>query len=66
MDKVRWIAHPKLRLFHFQIKTYYLPDVNYLTDNQSLVWIQPVVNKDINKQELVTVTIKFFHQESIN
>ena len=59
MDKVRRIAHPKLRVFHFQIKTYYLPDANYPTDNPSLVWIQPVINKDINKQELITVTIKF-------
>ena len=32
MDKVRRIVHPKLRPFHFQIKTYYLSaDANYPT-----------------------------------
>jgi len=35
MNKVRWIVHPKLRPFHFQIKTYYLSDANYPTDNPS-------------------------------
>ena len=35
MDKVRWIVHPKLRPFHFQIKTYYLSDASYPTDNPS-------------------------------
>ena len=35
MDKVRRIDHPKLEPFHFQIKTYYLSDVNYVTDNPS-------------------------------
>ena len=35
MDKVRRIVHPKLEPFHFQIKTYYLSDVNYVTDNPS-------------------------------
>ena len=34
MDKVRWIVHPKLRPFYFQIKMYYLSDTN-LTDNPS-------------------------------
>ena len=29
MDKVRRIVYPKLRQFHFQIKTYYLSDANY-------------------------------------
>ena len=29
MDKVRRIVHPKLKPFHFQIKTYYLSDANY-------------------------------------
>ena len=43
MDKVRRIVHPKLRPFHFQIKTYYLWDANYPTDNPSLVWIRPIV-----------------------
>ena len=47
MDKVRRIVHPKLRLFYFQIKTWYLCDANYptdnpsQTDNPSLVWIRP-------------------------
>ena len=31
MEKVRRIVHPKLRPFHFQIKTYYLSDANYPT-----------------------------------
>ena len=35
MDKVRRIVHLKLRPFHFQIKTYYLSDANYPTDNPS-------------------------------
>ena len=34
-DKVRWIIHSKLKPFHFQIKTYYLSDSNYQTDNPS-------------------------------
>ena len=34
-DKVRRIVHAKLKLFHFQIKTYYLSDVNHQTDNPS-------------------------------
>ena len=33
MGKVRRIVHPKLRPFHFKIKTYYLSDANYPTDN---------------------------------
>ena len=35
MDKVRRIVHSKLKLFHFQIKTYYLSDANHETDNPS-------------------------------
>ena len=35
MDKVRRIVHSKLKLFHFQIKTYYLSDANHQTDNPS-------------------------------
>ena len=35
MYKVRRIAQPKLKLFHFQIETYYLSDTNYPTDNPS-------------------------------
>ena len=42
MDKVRRIVHPKLRPFHSQIKTYYLSDASYPTDNPSLVWIRPL------------------------
>ena len=34
-DKVRRIVHAKLKLFHFQIKTYYLSDANRQTDNPS-------------------------------
>ena len=37
MDKVKRIVHPKLRPFPFEIKTYYLSDANYPTDNPSLV-----------------------------
>ena len=46
MDKVRRIVHLKLRPFDFQIKTYYLSDANYPTDNPSqtddlsLVWVR--------------------------
>ena len=31
----RRIVHSKLKLFHFEIKTYYLPDANNQTDNPS-------------------------------
>ena len=34
-DGVKWIVHPKLKWFHVQIKTYYLSDANYRTDNLS-------------------------------
>ena len=34
-DKVRRIIHSKFKLFHFQIKTYYLSDANHQTDNPS-------------------------------
>ena len=46
-DKVRRILHSKLKSFHFQIKTRYLSDSNYQTDNPShtnnpfLVWKRP-------------------------
>ena len=49
MIKVRRIVHPKLRPFHFQIKTHYPSDANYptdnpsQTDNPSLVWIRPIL-----------------------
>ena len=32
-DKVRRIVYSKLKLFHFQIKKYYLSDANHQTDN---------------------------------
>ena len=35
MDSVRRIVHSKLKLFHFQIKTYYLSGANHRTDNPS-------------------------------
>ena len=35
IDKVRQIVHPKLRLFLFQMKTYYQSDANHPTDNLS-------------------------------
>ena len=35
INKVRQIVHPKLRPFHFQLKTYYLSDANCPTDNPS-------------------------------
>ena len=46
-DKVRRIVHSRLKLFHFQIKKYYLSDTNHQTDNPShtnnpsLVWKRP-------------------------
>ena len=33
MDKAKRIVHPKLGPFSFEIKTYYLFDSNYPTDN---------------------------------
>ena len=47
MDKVRRIVHSKGKPFPFQIKTYYLSDANYQTDNPShtnnpsLEWKRP-------------------------
>ena len=35
--KVRRMVHSKLKPFHFQIKTYYLSDANYQTDNPSVM-----------------------------
>ena len=46
-DKVRRIAHSNLKIFNFQIKTYYLSDANHQTVNPShtndpsLVWKRP-------------------------
>ena len=34
-DKVTRIVHSKLKLFHFQVKKYYLSDANHQTDNPS-------------------------------
>ena len=45
--KVRRAVHSKLKVFHFQIKTYYLSDANRQkdnpshTNNASLVWKRP-------------------------
>ena len=49
-SKVRRIVHSKLKLFHFQINTYYLSDANHQTDNPShtnpsLVWKRPFLLK---------------------
>ena len=35
MDIVRRIVHSRLKLFHFQIKTYYPSEANHQTDNPS-------------------------------
>ena len=35
LDKVRRIVHPKLKPFHFQVKTYYWSDGNYPPDKPS-------------------------------
>ena len=48
INNVKRIVHSKLKPFHFQIKTYYLSDANYQTDNpshtnnRSLVWKRPL------------------------
>ena len=57
MDEVRRIVLPKLKPFHFQIKTYYLSDANHpthnpsQTDNPSLVWFT-ANESTLDKQEL--------------
>ena len=57
MDEVRRIVLPKLKPFHFQIKTYYLSDANYPThnphnpDNPSLVWFT-ANESTLDEQEL--------------
>ena len=43
MDKVRRIVYPKLRPFHFQIKTHHLSGTNYPTDNLS--WVPQVFSR---------------------
>ena len=45
MDKVRRIVHSKLKLFHFQTKTYYLSDANHQTNNRSHTNNQSLVLK---------------------
>ena len=35
--KVRRMVHSKLKPFHFRIKTYYLSDANFQTDNPSFM-----------------------------
>ena len=38
--KVRRMVHSKLKPFHFRIKTYYLSDANYQTDNPSISFMK--------------------------
>ena len=45
MDKVSRIVHPKLRPFHFQIKTFYLFDVNYSTDKLSVSIVNTAIDR---------------------
>ena len=48
MDEARRNVNPKLRPFQFHIKTYYLSDANYSTDNPSLTdnpWSRPCLEK---------------------
>ena len=47
MDKVRRIVHPKLTPFHFQIKTFYLSDVNYSTDKPSVSIVNTAIDRNI-------------------
>ena len=53
MDKARQIVHSKLKLFHFQIKTYYLSDANHQkinpshTNNPCLVWKWPLLQMNV-------------------
>ena len=64
MDKVRWIVHPKLRPFYFQIKTYYLSDPNYpmdnpfQTDNPSLVWLIIII--------IIIIITRIFIQDNLS
>ena len=53
-DKVRRIVHSKLKLFHFQIKKYYLSDANHQTDNpsrtnnRSLIGVKTAISVKMN------------------
>ena len=49
----------KLRPFHFQIKTYYLSDANYPTDNPSLVWIRAILAHQRLKAATLVVIILY-------
>ena len=50
MDKVRQIVHPKLRPFHFQIKTFYLSDVNYSTDKPSVSGVNTAIDRKYRRR----------------
>ena len=50
MDKVRHIVHPKLTPFHFQIKTFYLSDVNYLTDKPSVSIVNTAIDRKYRRR----------------
>ena len=50
MDKVRRIVHPKLRPFHFQIKTFYLSDVNYSTDKPSVSIVSTAIERKYRRR----------------
>ena len=67
-DKVRRIVHSNFKIFHFQIKTYYLSDANHRTVNPSrtndpsLVWKRPF--PAISGLELgVRVSLLLFHND---
>ena len=50
MDKVRRIVHPKLTPFHFQIKTFYLSDVNYSTDKPSVSIVNTAIDRKYRRR----------------
>ena len=50
--KVRRMVHSKLKPFHFQIKTYYLSDANYQTDNPSVMKNPSLVCKWMSRPAL--------------
>ena len=50
MDKVRRIVHPKLRPFHFQIKTFYLSDVNYSMHKPSVSIVNTAIDRKYRRR----------------
>ena len=50
MDKVRRIVHPKLRPFHFQIKTFYLSDVNYSMHKPSVSIVSKATHRKYRRR----------------